>query len=399
MTEDRVDRGASPEDNEFMAEAIRVAARIPGRPWPNPPVGALVVNDGRVVGRGAHHGAGSPHAEVLALADAGPRAAGATLYCTLEPCNHHGRTPPCAPQVAASGVRRVVIGASDPNPKVCGGGAEVLRAAGIDVAMRVRGDDALDLIWPFAATSAFERPFVLLKTATSLDGRFARPRVGPGDGPAYLTGLDARRDVHRLRRWCDVVLVGEGTMRADRPQLDGRLAGEGDECPATDPLPAYADTDLSCDGGWPRRPYWVFAGRASARPDRQRATERQHGTVVLCDEREGHVAPDALVAEFARRGGHCLMIEGGPTLAAAFLASGVVDRWISYVAPVVLGSGVSWPNPAASDRAGSSIASPGDSPFHVTRVERIGCDTKTVLDRIRFADPLVRLTAGEGGGH
>ena len=131
--EDAVDCPAKPEDTSFMAEALRLAARIPRRPWPNPPVGALVVRDHQVVGRGAHHGAGADHAEVIALREAGPRALGATLYCTLEPCNHHGRTPPCAPLVASSGITRLVVGVADPNPAVCGGGLARVREAGVEV--------------------------------------------------------------------------------------------------------------------------------------------------------------------------------------------------------------------------------------------------------------------------
>ena len=161
-----------------MSEALRLAALVEHRPWPNPPVGAIVVRDGEVVGRGAHQGPGTAHAEVLALREAGARARGATLYCTLEPCNHQGRTPPCTPAVVASGVSRVVVAMRDPNPKVAGGGLERLLDAGIGITLGVCADDALELVWPFVATGAFRRPFVWLKTATSLDGRFA-PEARP----------------------------------------------------------------------------------------------------------------------------------------------------------------------------------------------------------------------------
>ena len=382
-----MDGRTAADDLVFMAEAMRFAGQLPRRPWPNPPVGAVVVCGGRIVGRGAHQGPGTAHAEVLALEEAGRQAVGATLYCTLEPCNHQGHTPPCAPRVAASGVQRVVVGIADPNPRVRGGGMGVLREAGLSVTLGRLASEALELVWPFAATCAFERPFVVLKTATSLDGRFAAVSA---DGPRYLTGIDARQDVHRLRRWCDAVLVGERTMEADRPSLDGRLVVGDAPCPREDPVPAYADGDLSWEGGEPDRPYWVFASRARATLDRRREVEHGGGRVVLCDDRDGHLAPESIVQEFASRGGHCLMVEGGPALAGSFLASGLVDRWVSYVAPVVLGAGATWP---ARPQANLPAALPAR--FQVTRVTSCGADVKVVADRASFADLLARLTADE----
>ena len=352
-----------------MREALGLAARIPRRPWPNPPVGAVVVRDGHVVGRGAHHGAGTEHAEGIALREAGRLARGATLYCTLEPCNHHGRTPPCAPLVVRSGISRLVVAVTDPNPRVRGGGLSSVRDAGLVVESGVLAPEALDMIWPFAATRAFERPFVVLKTAVSLDGFLAPlPDTRRPGQPVYLTGVESRRDVHRLRRWCDVVAVGEQTMAGDRPRLDGRLLDPDEPCPADDPLPAYVDTDLSLRAAWPR-PFWVFAGVDAASSTRLPEIEGRRGTVVRCAVSRGHVSPASLVAEFGRRGGHVLMVEGGPTLAAAFLEAGVVDRWVSYVAPVVLGAGIGWPQ--------------GEPrwPGVLTRVERIGQDEKRVFDR------------------
>jgi diaminohydroxyphosphoribosylaminopyrimidine deaminase/5-amino-6-(5-phosphoribosylamino)uracil reductase len=367
-----------------MTEALRLAAEIPLRPWPNPPVGAVLVRDGRIVGRGAHHGPGADHAEAAALREAGPLARGATLYCTLEPCNHHGRTPPCAPLVVASGVARVVAAIRDPNVRVAGGGLARIREAGVAVTLGVMADEALELVWPFASTRAFARPFVLLKTAVSLDGRFA-PTGGrrPAVEPVYLTGLAARREVHAFRRWSDAVVVGEETMAADSPRLDGRLAADAGACPSLDPIPAYVDTDLSLGRGWPR-PFWVFAGASRADGQAREAIERLGGTVVPCAERGGHVAPESLVAEFARLGGHCLLVEGGPRLAAAFLAAGLVDRWISYVAPVALGDGVAWP---------------GFKPrgmFHLTRTVAVGPDARLVFDREPFDAALAHL-GGSGG--
>ena len=378
----------APEDLGFMAEALHVAARIPRRPWPNPPVGALVVRDGRVVGRGAHQGSGLAHAEVLALEEAGALAQGATLYCTLEPCNHSGRTPPCAPRVAGSGVRRLVVGVADPSPAVARGGLEIVASAGIEVTIGVLARDALDLIWPFAATRAFERPFVLLKTATSLDGRFgpgARPS-GTRGVPIYLTGEKARRDVHRFRCWADVVLVGEGTLAADRPRLNGRLARDQDDCPAADPTPGYVDTDLSYAGTWPAERPLVFVGRSRADAAARERVERRGATVVVCDERDGRVAPESLLDQVFNGIGRAIMIEGGPTLATAFLQAGLVDRWVRYTAPLLLGDGPAWPvwSPRTDVQAGQR--------FHLTRVEQIGKDVKAVFDRLPFDEVVRDLT-------
>lgn len=379
----------TPDDHRFMAEALQTASRVPRRPWPNPPVGALVVRSGRIVGRGAHHGPGEPHAEALALAAAGADAAGAVLYTTLEPCNHAGRMPPCAPLVASSGVSRVVVAVADPNPLVAGGGLERVHAAGINVTIGVLAEAALDLIWPFAATRAFARPYVLLKTATSLDGRFApdalRRDVPPA--PTYLTGERARRDVHRLRRWSDLVLVGEGTVIADRPQLNGRMAA-GDDCPAADPVPAWADTDLSLDEAWPGSAAYVFVGRERARAADCARVSAQGVTVVRCRERDGHIAPESLVEEAARCAGPVIMVEGGPTLAASFLQAGLVDRWVQYTAPVLLGNGPGWPAFVPPSSRSSACG------FELTRVERLGLDTKAVYDRVVFGDLLCELTVG-----
>ena len=171
-----------------MAEALVLAGRCPARPWPNPPVGAVVVKDGRIVGRGAHHGAGRPHAELGALAGGRAAARGATLYVTLEPCNHKAGRPACAPRVAAAGIARVVVAMRDPNPAVAGGGFACLRDQGIEVHSVCWRREALDLVWPFVATENFARPYVELKTATSQRRalRSARSQRGAGPAPCLL---------------------------------------------------------------------------------------------------------------------------------------------------------------------------------------------------------------------
>ena len=181
-----------------------------------------------------------------------------------------------------------------------------------------------------------------------------------------------------------MVLVGEHTMAVDRPQLDGRLAADSGACPDLDPVPAYVDTDLSLQGGWPR-PFLAFAGAERASSQARRGIERQGGTVVACAERDGHVAPDSLVTEFRGRDGHCLMVEGGPRLAAAFLDAGVVDRWVHYVAPTLLGAGPGWPE---RETRGA---------YHLTRAGVIGPDARLVFDHKPFHVTLMELTASRGG--
>jgi len=373
-------------DTEFMAEAHRVAQRLPRRPWPNPPVGAVVARDGVVLGRGAHAGPGHDHAEIVALREAGDAARGATLYVTLEPCNHQGRTPPCAPRVAASGVARVVVGARDPNPRVAGGGLDLLRGAGIDVSLGVLGRGCLELIWPYVATDAFARPFVTLKTATTLDGRFAPPGA-PEGAPAYLTGEESLQETARLRRWHDLVLVGAVTARRDRPRLDGRRAGPEVLCPAADPLPACADADLAEAAGWRRGPHLVFTS-AAADPARERPLREAGAEVVRCRDEGGRLVPQDLLAQAAARGHWTVMLEGGPALAASFLAAGLVDRWVQFVAPMLAGGGPRW-----EDRE----LAPQVRDFSLTRAVRSGGDACLTWDREDFARRRAELCGGKDG--
>ena len=384
-TPDRRLDDAEARDHAFMGEALALARGAAHRTWPNPPVGAVVVRGDAIVGRGAHQGAGTPHAEPLALAEAGEKARGATLYVTLEPCNHQGRTPPCAPAVFASGVRRVVVAMRDPNPAVIGGGCRFLRDHGLKVDCGVRAAEALELVWPFVATDNFARPYVELKTAHSLDGFFAPPAAARTAGaPFYLTGDEARRDVHRRRRRVDLVLVGEGTVAADRPRLDGRLAVRGDG-PADEPMPGYVDTDLSWREGLARAPFVVFAGEGAKGGAGQAAVEAAGGRVIFCREDSGRVDPADLVARARDAGFLALMVEGGPQLAASFLKAGVVDRWLRYEAPVVLGGGVAWPQ-------GFLPAGAADRTFRLTATSVLGADLLSIHDRRSFAGVLQRVT-------
>jgi diaminohydroxyphosphoribosylaminopyrimidine deaminase/5-amino-6-(5-phosphoribosylamino)uracil reductase len=276
-----------------LERALSLARSAHGRAYPKPTVGAVLVREGDVVGEGVTE-AGGRHGEIVALDAAGERARGATLYVTLEPCAHFGSTPPCVDAIVAAGVARVVVGASDPNP-VAAGGAEKLRAAGIDVdvadSFESRAQDEAWRTWVMRG-----RPFVIYKAAMTLDGRVTVP------GSRWVSGDASRRLVHELRASVDAVAVGGGTARADRPRLDAR--------------------DVDTPRGQPRR----LAFSRSPLPD------------GLELERRGGAIEDELQA-LGHEGVQSLLLEGGPTIAAAFLAADAVDKVLLFVAPVVAGDG------------------------------------------------------------
>lgn len=379
------DEEHSPRDLKYMDEALRLARSTENRTWPNPPVGAVVVQGDEIVGRGAHAGAGQPHAEPIALDEAGEAARGATLYVTLEPCNHHGRTGPCALRVAEAGISRVVVAMRDPNPHVAGGGARYLREHGIVVKIGARAEQALDMAWPFAVTRGFERPYVELKTAVSLDGKLAPlPEDRRGTAPVYLTGTKARHDVHRRRRRVDLVLIGEGTARVEAARLDGRLARSDGDVPQVEPAAGYVDTDLSWTGGLDRDEFFVFAGEnAQHSPNRERI-ENDGGRIVFCPEAAGGLDPAGLVGEIRKLGICTVMLEGGPRLATSFLAADQVDRWVNYLAPVVFGRGVGWP----TDLGGPALPR---CDLQLTRCGSIDRDLRIIHDRQSFPDMLARV--------
>lgn len=323
-------------DEHHLERALALAERGRYGVSPNPMVGAVVVRNGRVVGEGFHRRAGGPHAEVSALRKAGSRARGADLYLTLEPCVHQGRTPPCAPQVIASGVSRVVIAARDPNPRVSGRGIAALRRAGIAVALAPsswrRRADALNEKFRVQITTG--RPFVLAKWAETLDGRIAS---AAGES-RWITGSAARRRALALREEHDAVLVGAGTVAADDPRLTRRLGWNRASVP---------HWRVVLDGALRSRPgAAVFRGpgrRAVATavpPDDPRARRlRARGVEVwsLPGRRREGVDLAALLCELASRGAASLMVEGGARTLWEFFAAGLVDAVAVFVAPRVLG--------------------------------------------------------------
>lgn len=324
-----------------MSRALLVAERGRGRTSPNPMVGAVIVRDGAVVGQGAHLKAGTPHAEVHALAEAGDRARGATLYCTLEPCAHHGRTPPCAPQVAAAGITRAVVAMADPNPKVAGRGIDLLRASGITVEVGLlehaaRRANAAFLTWVQA-----RRPHVTLKFAESADG-YAGRDVRAAGAPTKLTGPAMDRLMHRQRAEVDAIAVGSGTLLADDPLLTPRGAFR-----ARPLTRVIFDWRLRCGGAralYGTRaagPIVVFTTAAArdARADVASGLERQGIEIVALPARNLAGA----LAVLGEREITSLLVEGGPALQEAFADAGLVDRVQRIVAPVTLGEGVRGP--------------------------------------------------------
>jgi diaminohydroxyphosphoribosylaminopyrimidine deaminase/5-amino-6-(5-phosphoribosylamino)uracil reductase len=319
-------RAATPEDGVFMRRALVLAERGWGQTAPNPMVGAVVVRDGVVVGEGWHTRYGAPHAEVEALHAAGDAAKGATVYVTLEPCNHHGQTPPCSDVLIAAGVAEVVVAVADPNP-VARGGAERLRDAGIDVTFGVEEAAARELNAAFLHAVTADRPFVRLKVALSLDGALSDHTRARG----WLTGADARREVHRLRAGTDGIAIGIGTARADDPELTVR---EGD-APRVAPARIVFDTSAQL----PLASNLVRTAREQRTivvcwaPDPAHAAALEHAGVALV-----HAASlaDALVALRAE-GIRSLLVEGGAALGTSFLQDALVDRLIIFRAPLILG--------------------------------------------------------------
>jgi diaminohydroxyphosphoribosylaminopyrimidine deaminase/5-amino-6-(5-phosphoribosylamino)uracil reductase len=322
---------ADSRERAFMRRALTLARKGLGRSSPNPAVGAVVVKDGRIVGRGYHALAGTPHAEVHALRQAGELARGASIYVTLEPCNHQGRTPPCTGAILQAGIRRVVYGASDPNPKAQGGGA-FLRSQGLEVLGGLLAEDCLAEHRFFLTSVGLGRPHVILKTAATLDGRTA---ARTGDSK-WVTGPAAREEVHRWRDWCDAICVGSGTACTDDPQLTCRVKG------GRDPLRVIVDTGLKLPPTAkvinPASSAGCLLACGPNPPVRRRVRLEKEGAQVLpLPAGPGGVDLQALLAELHRRGITSILLEGGAGLAWGFLAAGLVDEVMYFLAPKLIG--------------------------------------------------------------
>ncbi len=322
------------EDERWMARALALAERGRGLCTPNPMVGAVVVSEGRLVGEDFHARAGGPHAETEALRQAGDRARGATLYVTLEPCNHQGRTPPCVDAILSAGIRRVVVAAGDPNPRVRGGGTRALREAGLEVLSGCREDEARACNRVFLAAMERLRPHVTLKCAMTLDGKIA----AFDRSARWITGDAARLEAHRLRSQSDAVMVGIGTVLADDPALTVRLDPPWPREPLRIVVDSGARLPLAArliDSGTPARAVVAVADEAPA--ERLARLEARGVTVLSCKSRDGRVDPADLCARLFALDVTGVLLEGGSELNGAFIEAGLVDRVAIFVAPLLIG--------------------------------------------------------------
>jgi diaminohydroxyphosphoribosylaminopyrimidine deaminase/5-amino-6-(5-phosphoribosylamino)uracil reductase len=322
----------SAQDARFMALALALGRRGLGRTWPNPAVGAVVAKDGMIVGRGWTQPGGRPHAETEALRRAGAAARGATLYVTLEPCSHHGKTPPCADAIVAAGIARVVSALVDPNPQVAGAGHWRLAEAGVVVEVGVGAEEARRAHAGHIRRVQDGRPQVILKLAVSADGKAARF----GRRPAAITGEAGRARAHLLRAQSDAVLTGIGTVVADDPLLTSRLPG------VRSPLRVVLDATLRLPlasklvATARQVPLWVVTSEAAPRA-REQALAAQGVDVARVPGADGKLDLTAVVKLLAQRGITRLMVESGPILAAAFLRADLVDEATLFRSPAIIG--------------------------------------------------------------
>lgn len=347
-------------DEHFMGEAIRLARRGRGVASPNPNVGAVIVNDGDVVGRGWHRGVGTDHAEVIALKEAGDRARGATVYLPLEPCVHHGNTPPCTEALLAAGIGRAVISMEDPDIRVAGKGITALKEAGVEVDVGIRSDEAAGVNEAYLVHRRTARPLVVVKMAMSADGG-----VAAADGSSrWISSEVSRADVHRLRADADAVCVGIGTVLADDPSLTAREPGVQKQ-----PLRVVVDSsgrtpaDAKVLQGDPET--LIVTTKHLPSP----LTDRSH----VVGAKEGKVDLGEMMDELGHRGITSLVVEGGPRLVGALLAEGLADKLVIYLAPKLLGEG--------SLRAiggWSSASIDGAIGLEIISVKKMGPDVKLV---------------------
>lgn len=334
------------QDEKFMALALAEASRALGRTHPNPSVGAVIVKQGKVIARGYHERAGAPHAEVVALAKARGKAKGATLYTTLEPCDHHGKTPPCCEAILAAGIKRVVFASSDPNPLVDGKGIARLEQARVKVARHVLRERADALNRPFFKFMRTGLPFVTLKVAVTLDGKLA---TSTGDSE-WVSSEASRLRVHWLRSQVDAVLVGAGTVIADDPELTARIPNG-------------------------RNPVRVVLDGAARASKGARVFDDQARTLLI----DKPSAPKAVLQHLAQEGLLHVLIEGGANVHQQFLEARLFDELLVFIAPKLVGAeGITWSGSLKIEQMANALK------LELAQVERIGDD---VCLKLRAASP------------
>ena len=319
------------DDVRWMKRALRLAEKGRGRTSPNPMVGAVLVNDGKVVGEGFHAKAGEAHAEIVALQQAGEGARGTTLYLNLEPCTHYGKTPPCAPRVIEAGVKRVIIGMEDPNPLVKGKGVEMLGRAVLDVEVGILEKECRRLNEAFCKYILKKEPFVILKVAATLDGKMATRN---GDSK-WISGEASRRFVHKLRDQVDGVLVGIGTVLKDDPMLTARIRG------GRDPYRIILDSQLKIPeeakaiGTHPTKA--IIASTELAPKDKIEKLEKRGVKVLIFDSKRGKVNLRACLSKLGEIGLTNLLVEGGSQVNGSFLDEGLIDKLLLFLSPRLMG--------------------------------------------------------------
>ncbi len=369
------------DDRQYMEKALDLAAHGTGLTFPNPLVGAVIVSGGTIAGEGFHAGAGKPHAEIEAIASAGERAEGADLYLNLEPCCHHGRTPPCTDAIVEAGIARVIFGIFDPDERVRGKGASRLRENGIEVVAGVMAREALELNLPYVHRSFSGNTFILLKLAVTLDGRITLP------GEKYITCSGSLECVHGLRAKLEAIAVGSGTLRSDDPSLDRRLY----ERPLDPPVRMVFDSGLAFPSGHP----WLENGEkvilyCSEEADAARIGELEEAgaEIARLPYGDGGLDLDAWRSDLSRRGITSVLVEGGARIATSMMRAGIPDRLVLFHSPQIAGAGeTGW----YGDEVPPAI---GD--LSLSYVEVIGGDVMTVYDRARITGYLDAVTR-EGG--
>lgn len=348
-----------------MRLALSLGRRGLGRCAPNPAVGCVIVKSGRILGRGWTQAGGRPHAETMALAQAGDAARGATAYVTLEPCAHHGQTPPCADALTHAGLARVVVALGDPDPRVDGGGLAKLRAAGIAVETGLCADEARADLSGFLGKVTRGRPMLTLKLAGSFDGRIA---TASGESQ-WITGPEARRHVHAMRARHDAVMVGAGTVRADDPSLTVRGLGVSHQ-PVRVVLSRHLDLPLDSQLARTARdiPVWICHGRRAA-PELVTAWQSMGATLIEVPEAGGTLDPDAVLQALGARGLTRVYCEGGGALAASLLMAGLADELVGYTAGLGIGA------EGRPSLAAMGLGRLGDAPrFDLIETRAIGPD-------------------------
>jgi len=323
-------RNADSFDQEMMARALRLARRGEGYVEPNPMVGCVIVKNSKIIGQGYHRRFGGPHAEIVALRSCKKPPTGATVYCTLEPCTHFGKTPPCVDSLIDTGVARVVIPILDPNPQVHGRGARKLRRAGIKVEVGVMADEAAELIRPFATRTLLDRPYVIAKWAQSANG-FLIP--GPGE-PRWISGVESRRRVHQLRARVDAIMVGAGTVLKDDPLLTARgvrVKRVATRIIVDGRLRIPVDCKLVRTAG--KTPTVVVTTAQKVRSRKAKVLCEAGVLVAPCRARGGSIVLDDLLRLPELTGATNLLVEGGPALLNAFFRAGLVDEAHVYESP------------------------------------------------------------------